>query len=584
MRVCLPQNDKNAGARADQLATSRGAYRYAYDWPIGVATNAELSPSDEYSLTYTARSIGTYLDIGANLALMAIEGAEKNDVAGKIRARFEGLSPKELHKHLLTAPKDIAASMPVLWPKTWSQYEAFYQVWKAPPVVAKFHAGAAELDLAFGWQRVAGVNPMVLARAARLPDHLAVDAARYARVMGGGDTLAAALAEGRVNLADYAALDGVATGETDGIAKYVSAPIALFAVEKGSGQLRPVAIQCGQAPGPQNPVFSPGDGWRWRMAMTLVQVADANVHEGVVHLGRTHLVMEAANLAMERQLAKAHPLYVLLKPHCDTTFAINHSAKTSLIAKGGTVDRCFAPSNEAFGEVVYSAIATYRLDETTPALDLAARGLDDATALPRNPYREDVLPVWDALARFVADYVALYYTSDADVLADAELQAFVRELGAEDGGRLKGVPACNAVADVAFLFTRLIFIAGPQHSAVNFTQYPNMGFPPNMPGASFRPQLTAETPDLEAEYTAMLPPWRIATEGVTMIYLLSNIRDSKLGEYGLLHFTDPRVHPVLKAFQARLDEVEKDIEARDAERFLPYPHLRPSQILQSISI
>ena len=38
--------------------------------------------------------------------------------------------------------------------------------------------------------------------------------------------------------------------------------------------LRPVAIQCGQTPGKAFPLFTPNDGWHWRMAMAQVQVAD----------------------------------------------------------------------------------------------------------------------------------------------------------------------------------------------------------------------------------------------------------------------------------------------------------------------
>ena len=583
MRACLPSEETNPNARADQLATSRGTYRFAYDWPEGVATAAELPSEDNYSMGYALESVGVYLEIGANLAALTIEGIEHGKIQGALRSRFEALEAHELGKHIFAAPKDIAANIPMKWPKSWKEYEALFQVWKAPQVVDFYHQSADRLDLAFAWQRVGGVNPMVLARCSRLPDHFPVDEERFERVMR-GDSLIAAAAEGRLYLADYALLDGLTAGVTDGIQKYLSAPIALFAVERGTGSLRPVAIQCGQMPGRENPLVSPGDGWRWRIAMNLVQIADANHHEGVAHLGRTHMIMEAVKVVMERQLAHAHPLYALLHPHVETTLAINESAKTSLIAAGGTVDRCFGPTITDFCGVVRKAVATYRLDETAPAQDMTTRGLDYVEGLPNHPYREDASLVWDAVHEFVTAYVALYYTSDADVGGDTELQAFVLELGADAGGRLQGVPPANTVEQLVFLLTRLLFIAGPQHSAVNFPQFPIMGFVSNMPGASYRPQMSADTPDEEVEYTRMFPPWRIAIEGTTMIFLLSSMRDSKLGDYGLLHFRDLRVHPVVVAFQRRLQEVEKVIEERDPRRLMSYPYLRPSQILQSISI
>ena len=49
-------------------------------------------------------------------------------------------------------------------------------------------------------------------------------------------------------------------------------------------------------------------------------------------------------------------------------------------------------------------------------------------------------------------------------------------------------------------------------------------------------------------------------------------------------FKDPRVAPVVKCFVDNLDAVEATIEQRNATRLMAYPYLRPSQILQSISI
>lgn len=583
MHVCLPRDEREPGARADQLNASRDKYRWAYDWPVGVATAASLPRDENYPARYVLSTFKTYAEIGVNLGLMTLEGWEQGDLAEVVKTRFESLDRDTLREHIFKAPKELLESLPPLRVSSWESYEAMFQIWPKPPIVDAFHGAPADLDRAFAWQRVAGVNPMILARCQGVPANLAVDEALYQRVMS-GDSLARATAEGRLYIADYAAFDGLEAGTTDGLRKYISAPIALFAVDAASGELRPVAIQCGQVPSKANPVVCPAERWRWRMAMMLVQIADANYHEGVAHLGRTHMVMEAVKIAMERQLARCHPLFALLTPHLETTLAINESAKTSLIASGGTVDRCFALKIEAFGGVVQKMVSTYRLDQTAPAQDLAARGLSDRAALPAHPYRDDALLVWDALARFIESYVALYYATDADVLGDTELQAFVAELSAADGGRLAGVPPARTIAELGFLLTRLVFIAGPQHSAVNFPQFPLMGFPANMAGASYAPQMSADTPDTEEGLTAMLPDWKIALESSVMVYLLSNVRESTFGDYGLLHFADLRVLPLVRAFQRDLQEVEAKIVAADAGRLMSYPWLRPSQILQSISI
>jgi len=413
---------------------------------------------------------------------------------------------------------------------------------------------------------------MVLARCTRLPDGFSVSEAQYQVAMGQGDSLAAALAEGRAFLADYTVLDGVPCGQTEGVQKYLPAPRALYAADR-AGSMRAVAVQCGPSPD-RYPVWTPADGWRWRMANLCVQVADANHHEGSAHLGRTHMVMEAAT----------RPLAVLLEPHTDTTLAINHSAKTSLIAPGGTVDEVFAAKISAFGDFVQSQVSPLSIRDLDPVGDLAARGLDDRIVLPVHPYRDDVLPVWGALGDHVDAYLRLYYRSDADVRADTELAGFVAALGAQDGGRLHQVPAVNTVEELVALVRSLLFVATAQHSAVNFPQFRAMAYPPNMPGALFAPVPSAHTPDTEAAFYELLPSSKVTNSGAAMVYLLSAMQMSTLGHYAPTDFQDPRVAPLLARFRRALDGVEQATAQRDAGRWLPYPHLRPSRILQSISI
>lgn len=569
-------------APTDPLAAARDAYAWAYDWPPGVATCQALPKGEDYSALYVARALAVYAEIAVDLAAVVMEGVDSGALAHLVRGWLADQPPESFRERLLAGPKAIAAELPATWPKQWTGYDDFFQTWAKPYVVQPYHGDPDTLDRLFAWERVGGVNPMMLTRVDRLPDHLAVDAARFARGRP-GDTLDAALAERRLYLCDYAALAGVPVHDVDGVPKYLTAPLALFCVDT-TGTLRPVAIQCGQAPGPDAPVVSPDEGWRWRTAMLQVQTADATVHEPGVHLGRTHMVMEAVTIALHRQLPTDHPLFVLLSAHVDTTLAINHSAKTSLIAPGGTVDRVFAPTIEAVAAFVQAQVSTLDLAATAPAQELAARGVDDPTALPDYPYRDDALDVWGALAAFTADYVGVHYPDDASVAADSRLQAFVAELGAADGGRLRGVPPAQDRASLAFLLARLIFIAGPQHSAVNFSQFPNMGYIPNMCGALFTPPMREDTAVDEAFYTRTLSPLRVTVEDLTMIYLLSNVRASRFGEYGPLHFHDLASIDASRRFRERLDDVEARILTRDATRPWSYPYLRPSQILQSISI
>ena len=57
--------------------------------------------------------------------------------------------------------------------------------------------------------------------------------------------------------------------------------------------------------------------------------------------------------------------------------------------------------------------------------------------------------------------LAVSSASDADVGDDYELQGFVNELGANDGGRLRGIPEVKRRAALKALVSRFIYIAGP---------------------------------------------------------------------------------------------------------------------------
>jgi arachidonate 12-lipoxygenase len=57
-----------------------------------------------------------------------------------------------------------------------------------------------------------------------------------------------------------------------------------------------------------------------------------------------------------------------------------------------------------------------------------------------------------------------------------------------------------------------------------------------------------------------------------------------LGHHTEKYFSDPRTKAVLSQFQADLDNLEKEITARNEQLDLPYEYLKPSRIENSITI
>ncbi len=461
------------------------------------------------------------------------------------------------------------------------EYTHLFQAIGLPPVPF-----GLESDAMFAVMRLAGPNPLMLQRVSHLDDRFPVTEAIYQAVVP-GDTLAAAAAEARLYLADYFALDGAELGVfPHDRQKYVYAPLALFVVDKRTRELRPVAVQCKQVPGPDNPVFTPDDGVNWLMAKTIVEIADGNYHETVSHLGRTHLLIEPFVICTYRQLAPAHPLFQLLAPHFEGTLAINDAAWRHLIANKGAVDKLCAVTLKGAQRLTADGVRTCLFNEAMLPKALKARGVDDTAALPSYAYRDDAMPYWDAIREWVADYLPLYYASDADVAADPELTAWMTEISAEQGGRVRGFGPAGAEPTLAYLIdavTMVIYTCSVQHAAVNFPQYDVMSYTPAMPLAGYAPAPTTKKGGTEADFLAMLPPVDMAELQMELGYILGTVHYTTLGQYPANYFTDPRVFAPLARFQARLADIDATIADRNQTRRY-YPYLKLEGIPQSINI
>ncbi|MGK4003780.1 lipoxygenase family protein [Sorangium sp. So ce1036] len=467
-------------------------------------------------------------------------------------------------------------------------YASEFQTFRLPEIASVYQD-----DASFAWMRVAGPNPLVIRRVASPGARFPVTDAQYRAVMGDDDTLARAGEEGRLYLADYAALSRLVPGSAPDQQKYVEAPLALFAVPAAgapSRLLRPVAIQCAQAPGAASPIFTPSDGVAWEVAKLHVEVADGNYHEMISHLGQTHLVIEAFAMATPRQLAPEHPVNVLLTPHLQGTLAINDAAEADLVAPGGPVDNLLAGTIASSVQLAVDSVLGYRVNQQFLPAALASRGVDDPGALPSYPYRDDALLLWGAIHPWVSRYLALYYTSDADVQGDYELQGWFAELSSPSGGGLKDIGedgALRTVGYLATLLTHVIFTASAQHAAVNFPQRSIMSFTPAYPLAAYAPAPSVAEGLPSSEIYRHLPPLQQALLQINVMMLLGGVYYSRLGDYDRnipgAYFTDPRVREPLEAFQRALIEIEATIGKRNLQRN-PYVFLLPSQIPQSINI
>lgn len=600
MYPSLPQNDPEIMERTDELVDLRDEYVYDYDLIPGRAMVKKVPLKNEFAFKLLMEVADRQLTVMRNSrqALRNSEHAEHHESLWERTGSFVNKMGELGEEFLAEKVGDLVHQFFESLGKRYafaetthiSQFVDLFQAIEAP-VISKMYRE----DRMFAYMRLAGPNPMMLKRAEdNFEDRFPVDNAAFQKVAGEADSLERAKAESRLYMVDYAALENLRTGEFKGQKKYMASPLGLFYLplraDGGRDGLMPVAIQCGQTPGPEFPIIQPHHGHAWLMARNLVQVADGNLHQSAIHLGRTHLFLEPFVLATFRQLSPRHPLYVLLDAHFDGTLAINNAAHLNLLAPGGVVDQIMSGTLEASIGLAGEDLKTHT---TNRVLDLrqrfAERGVGDAELLPGYTYRDDALPLWDAIVQWTAEYIDLYYQSDSEVQNDTELRAWTAELVSPDGGRVTdfGENSEGKILTRDYLkqlVSMLIFKAGPEHAAVNFPQKELMSYVPNMPLAAFAPPPTVTTGLTEEDYIAMLPPLDAANMQLDTGFLLGGVLHTELGQYGRHYFKDPRIEPALERFQKRLAEIEQEITDRNSTRMIEYPYLLPSRVPQSINI
>jgi arachidonate 15-lipoxygenase len=438
-------------------------------------------------------------------------------------------------------------------------------------------------DWVFARSFVAGANPLLLRRLdaprAQLP--VSDDHFRRTRELR-DDSLGRAIGEGRVFVVDYAVIDRLRSGAHPQRPKYVIHPRVMLALPRGQTALTPVAIGAGQTA--SDPIWTPSDGWAWQMAKQAVRAADGCHQELLSHLAYTHLVIEAFVVATRRQLSESHPIYALLDPHFEGTMPINALAVKKLIQPGEAVDRLLGADVPS----IYALLERERLSFDFAArhvpVELAARGVID---IPEYPYRDDALAIWNAIHRWVSGYVDHYYANDEAVTRDEELQAWAKELVDPGQGAVRGLGRGGELGDAATLkdaLTMIVFTASAQHAAANFSQKTEMAFSPAHPLAGYAPLPAPGDAVSERDFFEMLPPLDVALRTEQTMIFLGSLHHGELGRYGVLHFRDSEIISLMKRFQRELGEIESAIVARNQGMILPYVHLQPSRIPQSINI
>lgn len=577
----ISQNDPR-GERAEQMAAAKAAHTYNMQYGFPVAAGAD--DGNGAGKAWQRKVVEEQVRTRRNVLGLRRRGGW--DFVNEIPP----LAPRKLATmvHEGDANGVMNYFMPLPGPRkdpnavnSLEQFREMFAVFKLPDAV-----DWCGTDEYFAEMMVAGPDPTRLTRLDAVPGKFPITTEHLHSVPElAHETLESARAAGRVYWVDHEPMSALHNGQHYQDPKYIYSPMVAFAVPGEGGAIRPFAIQCGQDPAGRE-IYTPADGYSWRLAKNCVLAAHNTYHEVLTHLGFTHLISEAVLLAAVRNLAAVHPVAVLLRRHFEGTMSINKAAVELLIQPGHAVDYCIGADLKS----TYPWLAEHRKNFSFTGNYLPAKlvrsGTDGLATLPYYPYRDDGLLLWAAIRRWTDEFVDAYYRSDAEVREDHELQAWAAEVASPDFGAIRDFGAgAGTIADrtdLAEILTMVIWTAGPQHAAVNFTQEEHFSYLPANPLAGYTKEPRGRDHTLQ-DWLANLPPTDVGVQQLCIMHFLGVVRETKLGDYED-DFKDTPVADGLRGFQQHLSVAEDEIVGRNRGRPHDYGYLRPSLVPNSTNI
>jgi arachidonate 15-lipoxygenase len=584
----LPQNDPQPDLRSAGLAADRALVDFNRT-QHGIVRPSAVPEADQFSFRwdFEAESLAIGAELEGEFGAWQVAADDTRTPGERWRSLAEGLL------HDLERPFTNQGRPIPFIPLPWQARE--------PLTIAEHALLCGELprtesvsrwddDAFFARQRIAsdcnGLLTLVTERDwPLLKQRIPLSEDLYAKVVP-GDSLSSAVDEHRLLVCDLSILDGIDPGYYGEWRRWLPAPIALFALERDRCTLRPVAIQCAQTPGVDNPILTPLDDVAWRMARACYNGAESTYHGVVEHGAHCHLMMGAIAVATHRCLARNHPVRVLLTPHLEMTMAIAR-ATGDLYVPGGRTPSLQSISVDGIAKLTERCWQQFNWYECSLDRHFGHRGLASSEVMKEMPVRDDLALYVPVIREFVQTYVHLYYPGDADVYGDAELQQWVRTVQDRKGADIPSFGAIKSrvdiLSDLIDTLASIIWRTGPWHAVVNYPVYDTTAFAPAYPSALFAPppRLSHKR---EEDLLSLLPPEAVVRGLFVDLVQVSNLRINRLGHYGPECFEDARVHGLLDRFQLDLDGVARRIAERNRFRAIPYPFLDPALVPASIHI
>ncbi len=491
------EETKQATHGLNNTYTIGGVTRPAYPFLFGASSSggapavsadggiaAQVAPTgDRADLAAEARQklAALLADRPAELLRLLLEKVGEEVEERRLREPAQTEAGGDLTELSLDDPKQFSIS--------WTTFPDVYGA--AAPLLGPFAATLTDPDAATRafWPTIAGYG---LAYNLLLPKKIG-DADREALQsrMGRGWTTEAdeAQAVGRLYAIDLTIFERFDVQTVDGFPRFTPSTITLLRQDPETKQLAPFAIRVAGPGGQGATVYLRGGGedacdGAWLYAL---QAAKASITVYGIWLGHVyhwHMVTAAMIMTLAQNVPAGHPLRLLLDPQSD--FLIQFDEILLLLWKEIAPPTSFSTAWQ-FLKLCNTFADGRSFFDDDPTTTLEDLGITEADFTVEKPW--DVYPIaghylyfWQATETYARAFVETTYADDAQVAADAALEAWITAAGDPDRGNVQGSPAVRDRATLTRVLTSLIYRITIHGSGRNpATSNPGLTFVANFP-------------------------------------------------------------------------------------------------------
>jgi hypothetical protein len=308
----------------------------------------------------------------------------------------------------------------------------------------------------------------------------------------------------------------------------------------------------------------------WGYARMVAAAAMHNYVSHVRHVINTHYVAaQAIAVLVHNHLPWHHPVARLLFPHAAGSLPSNWNANRNFMGSSKIGEQTYAFTWKGLQQLVPIAFKAFEWSEYNIPEVFGKRGALELIERKLYPYGEDALLIWNVLDKYVGDYLSQYYEEDADILADTALQTALEDL---DPAVAKPLRA-RTLDELRLVITRLIHMVSVEHKLVSGIAYDFFTHPYYFPSLARVGQTAEEAAPFreEAENNIMFR-CAISATAWPMMADWSYVALDKKGADAMHRFRDALV------------QAGKEIDLRNKQRKVPFPHLHPKMLETSVAV